>query len=117
MTVDLCISVRFVHPYPLYHGRRDAKQPEWPPSPMRVFQALFNAASLRVRGRALPPDMRYALEALEQLRPEIVAPHASVSSVGYRAYVPHNQADLVSAAWFRGDIEASIASHRMEKDI
>ena len=117
MTIDLCITVRFIHPYPLYHGRRDAEQPEWPPSPMRIFQALLNAASLRVRGRTLPPRLRRALETLEQVRPQIVAPRASVSSVGYRTYVPHNQADLVSSAWFRGNLQASVASHRTEKDI
>src|SRR5690606_24632944 len=116
MTVDLCISVRFLHPYPLYHGRTDGGQPEWPPSPMRLFQALLNAASLRSRGGPLSADVRAALEYLEAIRPRIVAPPAAVSAVGYRAYVPHNQADLVSAAWHRGRVEASIASHRMEKD-
>ncbi len=117
MTVDLCISIRFLHPYPLYHGRADGEEPEWPPSPMRLFQALLNAACLRVRGRPLPSDVREALEYLERLRPHIVAPRATVSTVGYRAYVPHNQADLVSSAWHRGNLDATIASHRMEKDV
>jgi CRISPR-associated protein Csb2 len=58
-----------------------------------------------------------ALRAFEPLRPEIIAPRATVSTVGYRAYVPHNQADLVNAAWYRGKLDASIASHRVEKDI
>jgi CRISPR-associated protein Csb2 len=116
MTMDLCISIRFIQPYALYHGRRDRSQPEWLPSPMRLFQALLNAASLAARGERLPTILRQGLEVLEQLRPQIVAPRASVSSVGYRVYVPHNQADLVSSAWFRGNSAASIASHRMEKD-
>jgi CRISPR-associated protein Csb2 len=117
MKLDLCISVHFVQPYPLYHGRGDAGEPEWPPSPMRLFQALLNAASLQVRGRPLPSDVHQTLQYLETLRPHIVAPRATVCAVGYRAYVPHNQADLVSAAWHRGNLDASIASHRMEKDI
>jgi CRISPR-associated protein Csb2 len=117
MTADLCITIRFVQPYPLYHGRSDGGQPEWPPSPMRLFQALVNAACLRVRGRPLPADVRQALQYLETIRPQIVAPLASVSTVGYRAYVPHNQTDLVSSAWHRGNVDASVASHRMEKDI
>lgn len=117
MTRNLCISIRFLHPYPLYHGRAARDEPEWPPSPMRLFQALLNAASLRVRGRHLPADARDALECLERLRPHIVAPSATVSTVGYRAYVPHNQADLVSLAWHRGNLDATIASHRMEKDV
>jgi len=112
----LCISFRFIQPFPLFHGRGDADSPEWPPSPMRAFQALLNAACLRVRGRPLPPEVRDALHALQLLRPQIFAPQATVSSVGYRAYVPHNQTDLVTAAWHRGNLDASIASHRMEKD-
>jgi len=84
---------------------------------MRLFQALLNAACLRVSGRSLPSDVRAVLEHLEGLRPQIVAPSASVSLAGYRVYVPHNQADLVSSAWHRGNVDASIASHRMEKDV
>lgn len=117
MKPNLCISIRFVQPFPLFHGRRDAEQPEWPPSPMRVFQALLNAACLRVRGKPLAPEVRQVLQALEVLRPQIVAPPATESKVGYRAYVPHNQTDLVLAAWHRGNLDASVASHRMEKDI
>ena len=32
---------------------------------MRLLQALLNAASLRVRGQPLPPEVRQALEFLE----------------------------------------------------
>ena len=117
MRIDLCISVRFLHPHPLYHGRADGEEPEWPPSPVRLFQALLNAACLRVRGLPLPPDVRQVLQLLEALRPNIIVPPATVSTVGYRAYVPHNQADLVSSAWHRGNLDASIASHRTEKDL
>lgn len=116
MTVALCISVRFLHPYPLYHGRANGGEPEWPPSPMRLFQALLNASCLRGRGRPLPTALRETLQYIEACRPRIVAPPAAASAVGYRVYVPHNQADLVSAAWNRGNLGASIASHRVEKD-
>lgn len=116
MSQHLCITIRFIQPFPLFHGRRDAEQPEWPPSPMRIFQALLNAACLRVRGKPLAPEVRHALQTLEVLRPQIIAPHATVSTVGYRAYVPHNQTDLVTAAWHRGNLDARIASHRVEKD-
>jgi len=116
MKPDFCISIRFIHPFPLFHGRRDADQPEWPPSPMRVFQSLLNAASLRARGRSLASELRLAFQAMEVLRPLIIAPRAAVGTVGYRAYVPHNQTDLVTAAWHRGNLDASVASHRMEKD-
>lgn len=116
MNTALCLSIRFIQPFPLFHGRSDAEKPEWPPSPMRTFQALLNAACLRARGRPLAPEIRQALQALEVLQPQIISPRATVSTVGFRAYVPHNQTDLVTAAWHRGNLDASIASHRMEKD-
>lgn len=116
MNTTLCLSIRFIQPYPLFHGSRDAGEAEWPPSPLRVFQSLLNAACLRVRGRPLAPEVRNALQILEVLRPNVVAPAATVSDIGYRSYVPHNQTDLVTAAWHRGNTEASLASHRVEKD-
>jgi CRISPR-associated protein Csb2 len=116
MSSNLCISFRFVQPYPLFHGRGDAGEPEWPPSPMRAFQALLNAAHLRTGGQPLSPEVRSALQTIETLCPSIVAPRAKLCSVGHRAYVPHNQADLVMAAWERGNGDANIASHRIEKD-
>lgn len=116
MKPSLCISFRFIQPFPLFHGRADNGEPEWPPSPMRAFQALLNAAGLRTRGKTLPLEVRSALQVLEVLRPSIIAPRATLSTTGHRAYVPHNQTDLVTAAWNRGNVDASIASHRIEKD-
>lgn len=116
MKPSLCISFRFIQPFPLFHGRGNANKPEWPPSPMRAFQALLNAACLRTRGKSLPPEVRSALQVLEALRPTIVAPRTTLSITGHRAYVPHNQTDIVTAAWHRGNIDASIAAHRIEKD-
>lgn len=117
MKLSICISFRFIQPFPLFHGRADADEPEWPPSPMRAFQAILNAACLCTRGQSLSSELRFALQVLEVLHPTIVAPHATLSTVGCRAYVPHNQTDLVTSAWYRGNTEASIASHRIEKDI
>jgi len=67
MKHSLCISFRFIQPFPLFHGRTDANEPEWPPSPMRAFQALINAASLRARGETLVPELRIALQVIEVL--------------------------------------------------
>lgn len=117
MSNTLCITFRFIQPVPLFHGRADTGVPEWPPSPLRAFQALLNAAAMRHRGLPLDSGLVSALEKLEAIRPHIIAPHGQPATAGYRAYVPHNQADLVTAAWHRGNLDASIASHRMEKDI
>ena len=84
---------------------------------MRVYQSLVNATSLRYRGRQLPVEVEHALTELESVRPSIIAPVAAPSQVGYRAYVPHNQADLVTAAWHRGNINESMALHRIDKDV
>jgi CRISPR-associated protein Csb2 len=117
MSKILSITFRFIQPSPTFHGRVDADEPEWPPSPMRAFQALLNAACSRSRGKPLPSDVHSALQVLELFPPHIIAPRAKLSTVGYRAYVPHNQTDLVTAAWHRGSTEANIAGFRTEKDI
>lgn len=116
MDLALCITIRFVLPDPLYHGRADDNGPEWPPSPMRLMQALLNAASLQGRGQDPPQPVRAALERLEVLRPRILAPRATVSTVGFRAYVPHNQHDLLMAAHYRGMEESSQAFRRLAAD-
>ncbi|HEX4796457.1 MAG TPA: type I-U CRISPR-associated protein Csb2 [Humisphaera sp.] len=113
----LCVTFRFIQPFPIFHGCADAGAPEWPPSPLRAFQALLNATALRHRGRELDSNVRSALDILEAIRPYIIAPMGVPATVGYRTYVPHNQTDLVTSAWDRGNLEASIASHRMEKDV
>jgi len=43
MASYFCLSITFLDP--AFHGRRDGGAPEWPPSPLRVFQALVAAAS------------------------------------------------------------------------
>lgn len=122
MKPSLCISFRFIQPYPVFHGRGDGDEPEWPPSPLRAFQALLNAACLRTRGKPLAPELRSALQVIEVLRPAIIAPRSTLSTTGHRAYVPHNQYDLVFAALHKGMEESTEAfrklngSVRAEKD-
>lgn len=111
MKPALCVSFRFIQPYPLFHGRGDGDEPEWPPSPLRAFQALLNAACLRTRGKPLPSEVRSALRVIEVSRPTVIAPRSTLSTTGYRAYVPHNQYDLVFAALHRG-MEGSTKAFR-----
>ncbi|MCC7409725.1 MAG: type I-U CRISPR-associated protein Cas5/Cas6 [Phycisphaeraceae bacterium] len=113
----LCISFRFIQPFPVFHGRCDGDEPEWPPSPMRAFQALLSAACLRTRGKPLPPEVRSALHVLEVLRPAIVAPRAILSAIGRRAYVPHNQNDLVFTALQRGMEQSSEAYRKLNGSV
>jgi CRISPR-associated protein Csb2 len=111
MKRHLVLSFRFLSPW--FHGRRDEGAPEWPPSPLRAFQAVVAAAA---RSGALE-SMRGALTWLEQrAAPIILAPEAVESAVGYKLSVPHNAMDLVAKQWSRG-AEGSAAEHRTMKSL
>lgn len=85
--------------------------PEWPPSPLRAFQAVLAAAARA--GRLA--STRSALVWLEErAAPLIIAPEAIESVTGYRLSVPHNAMDLVAKQWRRGD-EGNAAEHRTMK--
>jgi CRISPR-associated protein Csb2 len=111
MSLHLVLSFRFLAPW--FHGRGDEGAPEWPPSPLRAFQAVVAAAA---RARTLE-STRGALTWLEQrAAPLIIAPEAIESAVGYRLSVPHNAMDLVGKQWSRGD-EGAAAAHRTMKNV
>ncbi|TMQ05858.1 MAG: type I-U CRISPR-associated protein Cas5/Cas6 [Deltaproteobacteria bacterium] len=115
MTAALCITARLLQPYS--HGRGEDGLPEWPPSPLRLFQALV-ACSI---GRQFDPDSRARIAAAlgwleRQPPPEIVAPRAVKAAAPYRIYVPDNLGDDVARAWSKGN-DASLANYRTEKDI
>jgi CRISPR-associated protein Csb2 len=113
MSSHFCLSIRFIDS--LFHGRSDGGVPEWPPSPLRVFQSLVaTAARQRVEAES-------ALRWLErQPSPMRVAP-AGVSSSGYSLAVPNNAMDIVARAWCRGNYsnsgDANPATHRTMKTV
>lgn len=117
MTSVLCITLRFLDPVPQFHGRGSDGDPEWPPSPLRLFQALVCAAATRWRASHFEDYARPALQWLAPIRPSIVTPPVPTESFGYRMYVPNNSGDLMTAAWARGDTETSMAKFRVEKDV
>ncbi|MEX0887183.1 MAG: type I-U CRISPR-associated protein Csb2 [Phycisphaeraceae bacterium] len=82
----LVINVRLLHGS--FHGRGDGGQPEWPPSPARLFQALVASA-----GRRRTDAESAALGWLEaQSAPVIDAP-PRCAGTRRRTYVPNNDAD------------------------
>lgn len=100
----LCFTIRFLQP--LVHGRGDGDEPEWPPSPLRLFQALVAAAAARSNERARLESPVPALRWLQELpSPEIVACPAVASTVPTQFYVPDNTADLQVPAWKRGETD------------
>src|SRR5207249_7355378 len=90
---------------------------EWPPSPLRLFQALVAASAARWRGSHFADYAQPALQWIEARTPVVVAPGIEADRTPYRMYVPNNAADLVTSAWARGNIDAGIAEHRVEKDV
>lgn len=110
MAEHLCISIHFLGDE--FHGCADHGEPEWPPSPLRLFQALV-ASNARLGG-----DSQGALLWLEkQMPPIIVTPEkAAVQAYGYKTYVPDNVGDIVARAWGRGE-DKDISGFRTEKHI
>lgn len=100
MPAYLRISVRFLDGE--FHGRGDDGEPEWPPSPLRLFQALTNAAA-RLGGNGIHAENAAALRWLEALPlpPEIRAATATPTT-GYQLFVPDNVGDLVAKRWEKG---------------
>jgi CRISPR-associated protein Csb2 len=116
MPSHFCLTIRFLQPYS--HARGDGGEPEWPPSPLRVYQALVSACAARWNERQALVDDKVvaALRWLEGLSaPEIMAPAGSPAQAPYRSYVPDNTGDLAAGTWSRGDSTKIIK--RTEKDI
>jgi CRISPR-associated protein Csb2 len=117
MSRSLCFTVRFLQgPPATFHGRGERGQPEWPPSPLRLFQALVAAAAGRAVDRSLSATDREALGWLESREPpEIHACRAVPATSRTRFYVPDNSSELVVPGWKKGDAGAMVK--RTEKDI
>ena len=91
----LCISITLVDPF--FHGKGDGSKPEWPPSPMRLFQALLAGSRAGCRNSRWSSDdedvFRDAFHWLERCKPpQILAPVAKPAAA-YTLFVPNNDAD------------------------
>src|SRR5690606_5616453 len=112
----LCISVTFLDGR--FHGKGDRDGPEWPPSPLRLMQAIVaaNADQIGTGG-----DLDTALAWLECCPPPIIFAPEHVMGTSYCLSVPNNAMDLVGKAWTRGNYfgggDASPATHRTMKTV
>lgn len=115
MPAHLLISVNFLQP--MCHarlGKEEAAPNEWPPSPLRLFQAMVAGAAARWASESAQAlTASGPVEALKWLEslcatspPTILAPRVAVGQAIPR-YVPNNSADLVAAKWARGDALAT----------
>ena len=97
MSDYLCISITFLDSR--FHGRLATGIPEWPPSPLRLFQAILACTAPVQNGLSLIED---ALRWWECLPPPILlAPNFSIG-VPARIAIPNNDLDLVANAWVKG---------------
>jgi CRISPR-associated protein Csb2 len=110
----LRISVRFLDGE--FHGRGDGGGNEWPPSPLRLFQALVAASAARWNERRGILHAAPALRWLETLPPPTIIAPKSAEGAAYRLYVPDNVSDLVGQRWSKGN-EGSMADFRTEKTV
>jgi len=93
MSQYFCIRLEFLGGR--FHGRGEGGEPEWPPSPLRVFQALTAACAALANERKEVKTFAEPLRWLEQQdAPRIHAPAARAAQP-YRLYVPNNSGDLV----------------------
>jgi CRISPR-associated protein Csb2 len=119
MTSYLCLSVAFLDPE--FHGRRDGGELEWPPSPLRLFQALVGTSAARWGERQHLDHAAPALTWLASQPPPIIVAPPGVAGSPYRLSVPNNAMDIVAKAWGRGNEtgkgDANPATHRTMKTV
>ena len=84
----LCIALRWLDDR--YHGQNQRGDPEWPPSPLRLFQAMLASACRK------PTETEPCLASLRWFQhlsaPIIVAPRTLVGQA-FTRYVPNNDSD------------------------
>ncbi len=85
---ELLIRVRFLDAR--FHGRGDDGAPEWPPSPLRLFQALLAAAK-----PCWSDALAEAFEWLERQAPPVIHTPPTRTGAARLTYVPNNNSDTV----------------------
>lgn len=86
--MQFCISVRFIGTQ--FHGQGDGNVGEWPPSPLRLYQALLAGSQAKWHSSCFSEKQMDAFRWLEkQPSPQIIAPNVH-RSTGYTFFVPNN---------------------------
>lgn len=103
MSSVLCLTVRFLDPVPAFHGRSDNGDPEWPPSPLRLFQAIVSASANHWRGQEFS-KIENALLWFQHLNISMIITPLHHLGTPIRIAVPNNDLDVVANAWSKGNI-------------
>jgi CRISPR-associated protein Csb2 len=90
MDHNLCISVMFLDP--LFHGKGD-EEPEWPPSPLRLFQALLAGARVGCRSNQWTQHQAEAFQWLAGHQPPRIMAPAARWATRCTYFVPNNDSD------------------------
>ncbi len=90
----LCISITFVDG--MFHGTADGRESEWPPSPMRVFQALLAGSRTGCRNLEWSAPKIEAFRWLEASSPPIIVAPDARETAGYTFFVPDNVSDVIT---------------------
>lgn len=90
MPRHLCISVTLLDL--LFHGNGD-QEPEWPPSPMRLFQALLAGSRVGCRAVEWSDAKKDAFRWLEQREPPVIVTPTVRRLPAYTLFVPNNDSD------------------------
>jgi CRISPR-associated protein Csb2 len=91
MTRYLCISVTFLDP--LFHGKGDDDASEWPPSPMRLFQALLSGARKGFLDQQWNDELADAFRWLEGSEPPLIVGPPARTATRCTYFVPNNDSD------------------------
>lgn len=77
----------------MFHGKGDNDEPEWPPSPLRFFQALLAGSRTGCRNREWSDAKADAFRWLEQRKPPLILAPATHQASVYTLFVPNNDSD------------------------
>ena len=100
MSQQLIVRIEFLSP--IFHGLGDKGEPEWPPSPLRLFQAMVRSASSLFHGDEFESKAAPWLGWLEALPSPVIFAGEAVIGLPLRSAVPNNDLDLLARAWAKG---------------
>ena len=103
MKKNLCISIRFLHPQPVFHGRSYGGGPEWPPSPLRLFQALVDAFANQWRTDCIVDSAKPLIDCLQQNEAPIIVAAKHFVGTAVRLAVPNNDLDVWAGPLSKGN--------------